>query len=886
MSPWNWCCRALTLVGAEALAQEAATPTPPVNLDRVEITGSHVRRSESEPTLPVQVLTREDIERSGSTNVPELMRLVSANIGSFGDAQSMGTQTFGGPTGLSSVNLRGIGSTLILINGRRVANYAFDGGTADVNSIPLAAIDRVEILKDGASAIYGTDAIGGVVNFILRKNYRGAELTGNVSRTQHGGAGHQQETALFGVGDPVTNGFNAFITLDHQKDKALRAADRSFSLSGYQPSKGLFNINRVVFPANVVTASGQYLSPALASGCAPPASIPVATPGESPLCWSNSGFFIDLLPSSERTAVFARAAQQTRADLQLFTEIGFTHNRILTHFAPTFVPTATSNGQPFVYPAGGPFYPTAFANANGLSGDLTLGYRTVELGKRTNLVDTKATRVLVGVDGLLLGWDFGAAILRSTTRESDAFVSGWVSQERLLSGLATGLINPFGPSGPEGLALLASSQTTGAGHVASGSTTLIDAKASKEVYRLRSGPVRIALGIEARRERLDNEFSAEVTNGDVLNANGTQPIGGARSAQALYAEAVVPLATGFETQLAVRNDRYSDFGSTWNPKIALRWQPAKALMLRSSWGTGFRAPTLPDLYTPPTTGLTSFRTDPVRCPVTGLPEDCQRDFTVIGGGNPALQPERSNQFNVGLVWEPSVPLSVAIDFWKITRKHTIGTISEDSLFLYPGQFSANFVRGPSESAFPGLPGPIQSILETNQNTGQWRTAGFDVGVNYRSPATAWGRFGFSLNGTYISEWKAQQEDGSFISGVGNNDLFATIPRWRHYLALNWESGAWGATLGQSYQHGYRETLYKLCDANGICPDTRVDAYRLLDLQVTYAGIKHAKITMGVKNLLDRAPPFVAFSGGSQNGYAVEYADPRGRSFYASLTLAY
>lgn len=247
----------------------------------------------------MQTITREDIERSSSANVAELMSKVSANVGGFNDQLSIGNQIQAFPRpGLSSVNLRGIGdgSTLVLINGRRVANYAFDGGAVDVNAIPLAAIDRVEILKDGASAIYGTDAISGVV-----------------------------------------------------------------------------------------------------------------------------------------TSAFGRATFQLRPDVQFFAEASYTYHRfgLTIQPSPAFRGFSTQ-GLPVLYPAGGPFYPTQFATANGLSGDLSLWYRTVPLGNRLNDVDTHALRAVVGVDGSALGWDYDAAILYSTNRQSDNFASGYVSERKLI----------------------------------------------------------------------------------------------------------------------------------------------------------------------------------------------------------------------------------------------------------------------------------------------------------------------------------------------------------------------------------------------------------------------------------------------------------------------
>jgi iron complex outermembrane receptor protein len=458
----------------------------------------------------------------------------------------------------------------------------------------------------------------------------------------------------------------------------------------------------------------------------------------------------------------------------------------------------------------------------------------------------------------------------------------------MIAAMATGLINPFGPSGPEGDALLASTQVSGDLHDAKGSTALADAKASREIYRLPGGPLVIAIGTEARRENLDDSFTSLLTSGDVLGAGGDRhPVSASRTAQALYAEAGIPFAKAWEGQLAARYDHYSDFGGTLNPKLALRWQPLTSLMLRASWGTGFRAPTLPDLFTPFSHGFTSDQAqDPLRCPVTGLPQDCGGSFPALMGGNPSLEPEKSKQLNAGVVWEPLPRLSMGLDYWRIHKTNTIGVVPEDSLFLYHDHFASNFVRGPPDATFPNLPGPIQTVLEWNQNLGSLVTAGFDIGVSYRGQATPLGRFGFALNGTYISEWQQQLDGVNYTSAVGNT-VVGPIPRWRHQLALNWDSGPWGGTLVQTFQNGYSEPDILTCDDNGNCGNRRVGSYSVWDVQGSYAGFKNTKIVLGIRNLLDQAPPFTqASSGFFETAYDGAYADPRGRTYYARLTFTF
>jgi len=879
------CASAVGSLTTPAAAQDDATELR--GTIKIEVTGSHIVRTDVETALPLQVITREDIERGGFTTVAGLMASVSANVGAFNDVLSVGVQFVPGQVrrpGLSSVNLRGIGdgSTLVLINGRRVANYAFDGGAVDVNAIPVSAIDRVEILKDGASAIYGTDAIAGVVNFILRKDFRGVEVAGNGSWTQHGGGDQYQATVSAGYGDLTADRFNAFVTVDYQKDEVLRATDRDFSRTGYRPDDGLFFLTRWTFPANII-AGRQWVNPGFDTGCTPPYSFPLPVPSQS--CGYDAQRFFDVLPQSSRTSVLGRATFQATPEFQLFAEAAYAYRTSTFALPPT--PAGGFPPDLFFYPEGGPFYPAAFAAANGLSGDLNLLFRTSALGSRINDVESRALRVLLGADGSTLGWDYGAAIVYSENRQQDTFASGYVSSSRLTQALATGLVNPFGPSGPEGDALLQGTSISGDFHSAKGTTWLFDAKASRDLLRLPGGALAIALGAEARHEKLDNTFSPLANSGDVLAAGGENPsVSNGRSAQAFYAEASVPFAPGFEAQLAMRYDHYSDFGSTVNPKVALRWQPMQALLLRSSWSTGFRAPTIYDLYTPLQHTFTVVDLgDPVRCPVTSEARDCFGEFPAVTGGNPKLKPETSNQFNAGVVFAPAEGLSLSLDYWKIDKKNIIFGLSEFDVLASGARFAGNVVRGPVDPNFPNLPGPIELVVLQNENFGDLRTSGFDVGFKWRAPATSFGRFSFALDGTYVSTFTVPDVNGD-LSFVGNNRFAYVIPRWRHYASVDWNYGPWSATLVQNYQHGYDEEDFRYCDDENLCQHRRVGSYSVWNLQGQYTGFRNTTLTVGVRNLFDRDPPFVLSQPGRQTGLDGSYADARGRTFYVQARYAF
>ncbi len=846
-------------------------------LDTLYVTGSNIPRTDVETALPIQVITREDIERSGAINAASLLSQVSANLIGTTDAVFVGT----GRVGLSSANLRGLGegSTLVLLNGRRAANYAATGATVNLNFIPVAAIERVEILKDGASAIYGADAMAGVVNFILRTDFRGVQLSAYGAATQHGGGDQWQATVTAGYGDLTADRFNVFVTANYQKNDALPARDRPFSRTAYRPDEYTAPADyQATFPANIRIGS-TWVNPSFAAGCMPPISVPL--PGTQ-MCGYDHLAFINLLPPVERTNVLAGATWQVAPNQQLFAQYLYSYDRYdrIGHINSASSAVTPQNG-PIRYPAGGPFYPAEFAAAQGISGDLALNYRTFPLGPVKAQLRTEAQHLVAGAEGLVGGWNYNLAFVYSQNTVKNSG-SGMASARRLIDAMATGLVNPFGPSGPEGEALLSGAAWSGELVHDKAITSSLEAKASKEIYSLPAGALVLALGTEARREQLDINWSPEATSGDILGVPQAQSTTGSRTVEAVFAEFNVPIARGLEAQLAARYDHYSDFGGTTNPKVAVRWQPNTAWLLRASYGTGFRAPTLPDLWTPASL-LRSARgnKDPRRCDITGLPTDCGGMFPVVFGGDPDLQAEESRQWSLGAVWEPVTGFSVGVDYWKINKTKTIGALTNDQIFAYFDLFEERHIlRGSVEPAFPTLPGPIVQVIETTQNLGELWTSGVDVDLNLRGPATPFGRLGFNLNGTYVDEWQQQLDGVHYIAAVGRS-IVGAVPRWRHYATLHWSYGPWGATLAQVYSSGYTEINPRLPNN-----ERKVGAYDIWNLQGTYSGLKNTMLTLGIKNLFDRAPPFSNQTALGLVMFDPRYADPRGRLFYAQLAVTF
>jgi iron complex outermembrane recepter protein len=310
------------------------------------------------------------------------------------------------------------------------------------------------------------------------------------------------------------------------------------------------------------------------------------------------------------------------------------------------------------------------------------------------------------------------------------------------------------------------------------------------------------------------------------------------------------------------------------------------VVLRGAAGKGFRAPSLQDLYLPNTTGVTTpGLSDPLRCPTTGSRTDCSTQFAIINGGNSALRPEESTNTTFGVVLSPVPQITLALDAFRIDLKDTITNGVAQAVILGDlARYGGLVTRGPVDPAFPNLPGPIIQINQTNINQGQTKVAGVDLDFKFAQPLGG-GRLSASLAGTYFSKFDTQNPDGSFSNGLDstNTATGGIVPRWKHYASIDYTTGPWGFTLGQSWQKGYND----LPPTSGT-PLRRVGAYELYDVQTRYTGIKNLELRAGIRNLLDKDPPYSNAGGQTsfQGGYDPAYADPRGRYYYAGLTYRF
>jgi iron complex outermembrane receptor protein len=883
-----------SIVATSAFAQQ--------QLERVEITGSAIKRIDAETAVPVTILKIEDLKKQGITTIEQVLDRISAGQISQGTSQSVGS----GTGGAAFANLRGLGQnkTLVLLNGRRLANNAIDSTAPDLNMIPFAALERVEVLRDGASALYGTDAVGGVINFITRRDFTGGVLSAGTDKPQKSGGGNAYNTNFaFGVGDVDKDRFNFFGVLDYQKQDRLRASERP-------------DINARSLKTSPTTFPGQYnqggaVEDPLFPGCGAPNGIP--TPDTSNPLDKTCGYLyarqVDLTPNTERMSALFNGTfkfdDSNRANLEYF--VARDRNDTLVAGVP-YGALAVNPGTAF-YPGNGitplptafvldPAYFPANSPAGTLPGYIKLRWRDQVSGGRAEQTKNTQQRLVASFEGAVAGWDYKAGAAYNDNQIVDNLIGGYTDGTVITPGILNGIINPFGAQTPAGSALIASAAANGTLFTGRGQVYSLDAQASRELgdWAGAGRPAAIAVGAETRHEKF--KFAGNPPfDAQVISSTGFDPATnseGQRNVTAVYTELNIPLLKSLDVTAAVRYDKYSDFGNTTNPKLSFRYQPMQQLLVRGSYSTGFRAPSLFDLNAPNTfTNTASNHDDPVRCP-GGVPiagvsksDNCQVQFIVLNGGNKALQPEKSRSYTLGLVFEPMADANLGVDFWWIRLKQQIGVLSDDTLFGEPAKYAGLFHRAPDGSlSTDGSQCPGANcgyVLDTSENLGEVHTNGIDLSGNYRLRAGSAGTFNFGFNSTYVLRYDFQNEVGGlFVDNInqyqGNGAITGggVIFRWQHSVTAQWNLGAWGLGVTGHYKSGYLDQT---------APNT-VPSYTVFDLNGSWQPTKAILLAAGVRNVFDREPPTSNQAATFQVGYDPRYADAIGRVYYVRGTYSF
>ena len=882
------------------LAAQTLPATSAAELPRVEVTGSAIRRVQSETALPVQTISRAEIEKTGVTTAAELMGRVSANSNGLTDGASINVG--GDQRGFNSANLRGIGtsSTLVLLNGRRMANFASPGDDSgvDLNNIPAAALERVEVLLDGASALYGTDAIGGVINFITRKDFQGLEANVYVGTTDEGGAGKRTASLSAGKGVLERDGYNVFAVADFQRANPLNTSQRSF-IPGLQVEQRLGHLlSSYTSPANIrltsaqrdrlqeigFTLNGQPITNRLINlsvpNCAPPANVylPEGTGGVDACTYNYMGD-TELYPKSEKASLLSRAVIKLGGSHQAYAEVALSRAktdytgssaRVTGYIDYSRVPQLAGTGLDQL--------------DDDIPGELELRMRLNEAGQRTSTLTSEGVRFVVGMTGTVGGWDYDTAYNHSVNTVKDRDTHGYVLYNELLEGIADGRINPFGASSPEGQALIDSIQVDDVVRRARGTLDAVDVKFSRALMPMAGGELAVAIGGEARREK--NRFTpSALLLSDNIN-NDAAPEGGratsdSRDVAAVYGEVLMPFAKQWEAQLSARYDHYENVGGAVSPKIGLTYRPSEALLLRGSAGRGFRAPSMTELYRPTVYSSTATLPDPVYCAtVENNYSDCADNWDTRRYSNENLKPERSRQFSLGAVFAAGKHVSASLDYWNIKRTNLISEIGDDIILGNLAKYGDLVYRDED--------GLIDYIELRKDNRGAQLARGIDLALTVRGVDTAIGRFGGRLNGTYVLTSDIQNAPGDeFVSNLNRFVTDGVVQRWRHTVSFDWDRGPLSASLQNTFSSGYEDQNTAINIDNGsVVAANRVKRYSLWDLSGAYAVDAHLKLRVGIQNLFDKSPPYSNQAYYFLSGYDPSYTDPRGRRFYASANYSF
>lgn len=898
---------ATVLAVQPVLAQDAGA-----KLQRVEVTGSAVRRTDAEAALSVQVLTKEDISRTGVTSTEQLLQTVSA-LSSAGGTQSSegaGTSTYGNAT----ISLRGLEDTrtLVLVNGRRLASFA-DGGAVNVNVIPLSAIERVEVLKDGASSIYGSDAMAGVVNFILVRSFDGVEVGFTAgSPTTAGGGQNGKVSITAGVGGDENSAFKGVVTATFEKDRALFGRERSYAKTSLNAPyyvgtatgsgnieggviPGAYPNDRINTPAFGAAPGTGYGNPNAVSGTC--AAINMFDAGltnkGAPYCQYDSAGPVNLVPDRELANFSGNFAFKLSDAAELFADAIYSRSTVVQTYQPSPLRRsfATTNNRIanegidpslIIYPSN-PHYPTAHLTkyAPGLVGlPVAVTARPEDFGGRQSTDVATQSRVVAGVKGIVAGQDYEVALMSNVSKLEGKYTGGYFSigdYNKIINDPSNNW-NPWAPGGKQAGALatkLKAAEYVGPSLDGTSKNAGFDAKLAGELFNMPAGPAQYAVGFQSREDSLVRVPAEKPGTGDISGAGGAAfAIDKSRTMNGVFAELNIPVVKSLEANVSARTDRYSDFGTANTYKVSGRWQPMPEVLVRSSYNTGFRAPTLTELYQPVILGSTEQFNDPA----TG-----QTDLQVNGfdGGNPNLKPERSNARSVGLVLSPVKNFSIGFDWFNIQITDIIQTPSAQ---LVVSKFRSG------DPAFKGLVilngNDVDTVYTVTSNLGTADVVGMDIFAAYRANIGP-GRLDIGMNGTLMNKFDQSSPSGDISKKVGTivepdgtpvlgADTGGVILKWKHTLAATWTQGDFATTFTQNFSDSYRVGN----DLND--NPVYVAAQSIYDLNVAYKGIKKATLMLGVKNVFDTQPgTFVPVSNQFQNGYDVSQYNPRGRYVYVT-----
>jgi len=882
----------------------------------VVVTGSRITRQTAETPSPIQIISRDDLEKSGQQNIADIIRSVSSD--GQGSIPTAFTQGFA--AGASAVSLRGLGvnATLVLVNGRRMAPYGLaDDGTrvfVDLNSLPLEAVERVEVLKDSASAVYGSDAIAGVVNIILRKEFQGATLSGDTGTSYNDDGTVVRLSGSYGFGDLGSNRYNVYITAEGSRQDAINNTDRSgflgtedlTSIGFFDGRAGSALAGRGVFEAvsgpnsganyqsrtpygTVRTPGGNLFQRTNLTPCPELSQLPGRDENDNPIvsniCLFDRASYYEIQPKVDRANLFARGTYNFTDNLQGYTELGWFHSKTAyvntpSAFDDTGVYDATSTT--LVGAAHIAILPAAHPD-NPFGEDLALRYLASDFGGRNGIEDSDVTRVIVGLEGTVFSeWDYnlGAGYVES---KLDSTNTGYIRFSQLQAALDSGAYRINNPSLVSAATFAAISPT--ARKTSTNSIAMADASISGSLFELPGGPMGLAVGAEWRKEKTNNPPEPFTDIGDIIGL-GYSTFKSDRDIYASYVELNAPITDMLEVDGAFRYDHYSDFGHSTTPKLGVKLTPIKQISLRGTYSEGFRAPGPAEAGDSIALGFTNI--------------------ALISVGNPNLKPEESKSYTLGIVVEPFKGTSASVDYYRIKRANEIQQADQATILgglpltgvpgsIVPGAQPGSFVIYDEDGNLATASGPY---VNANQTT----TAGIDFDIRQRFELGASGKLEAALTWTYVSKFEKELTDGSILEYVGTQGPYSLssatgTPRNRAALQATWSLAGLELTgrlnyvaamdlidhQGESlvdngdgtFSTTTGEGAYVVADPSGqVCgvynPDgtpfnhCRSKSFTTFDLFGKYSLSSHLDIRASIDNVFNKTAPFNPYTYGALN----------------------
>jgi outer membrane receptor protein involved in Fe transport len=874
----------LLMVSNVAVAQEEAS----ASVERIMVTGSFVRRSENfESPSPLAVVDSVAIDAIGAKSIGDITQTLTINTGAENTPDAF---TQNGTAGTSNINLRGLGvaSTLILLNSKRqvVNAQPNNGGVNFVDTsslIPMIALNRMEIVKDGASALYGSDAVAGVVNFITKRDYEGMQVSLDY---QDGAHGDNKEYTVQGLWGAVGDDSSIMAAISYTNRSPLFTGDRRLSRPGIDDTSSLGN------PGTFFIGATPFIDP---TGCSDFGGFPNVIVPASPatggldvgLCGFDFGNTYSFVPDESRLSTYINATKQLTDDIQWTTEISVARNRAERGGSPSFpiltFPTVPASHPNNVFGTDVSFFGRELGT--GIDGDPantesdTFRFSTTLQGEMDSgfweVSYTAARNDFLFTVNDTLGQQFQNALRGFGGQGCDPFTA--VAGEG-----ACEYFNPFATSytvSPNSQNVIDS--FTGRQEIDSKSNLQVaEAFVSTELFEMDGGAAGFAFGAQYRYQDLSQDYDA-LSNQDRFSfVIGNADIYGEQDVIALFAELALPVSDVLDIQIALRYEDYGGTtGDTIDPKLAASWRVSDDFSLRGSISTSFRAPSI-------------FQKDGGATSLSQMvdPLNGATAFAAVRAtGNEELVPEESTAFNMGFSFEPVDDWSIEMDYWSFDFTDLIIQENFQALLDSNPQDPERIIR-----AGDPLTGPLLQVNTTYINASSLETSGVDLVTSYKIE-TDMGTFSPSLNATFIAAYDLVDPLAGPIEGAGSRN-FANIgvstPELRANLGLNWKNDNYSANIFARYVDGYSDDQ-NCADGSAItagCPQ----GYKDIDSHVTWdaqlnidlGGMLETDgsyvLTFGGVNLLDEDPPQVFTNA----GFDSRVHDPRGRQIYARLALEF